>query len=131
MLHYEHNNSTVSQETMKCLLGKKYSYIVDTCFEKLQTRKDTYKIWLSTYNYTDGSETRTLYISITTKNDEKDFTSEKVLEILLDTKSPRTHATNLCYTTSDYYNTKHESTYYKDWTIPNAKKLEQIIFYLF
>ncbi len=131
MLKLEHNFTNVSNDTMKVLIGKRYEYLLNVASEKLSPRIAEYKLWLSTNDYS-GQIEKMLYITQVLRDEEKNYHQERVIKIFLDPKDGRTIATVTGYKLIDgLMSNKVESIYYKDWIVPSAKKLEQIIDKLF
>ena len=122
MVKYEHNLQTISSETAKALLSKK-SYIVDITEKCLASSKEAFELSI----WTNKDNTKNIAIA-QYFGDEK-TRIEKTIIIAIQ-KFPRTKATCISYEKGTS-KALHATTYYYDWVVPSAKKLEEIIQHIF
>ena len=122
MVKYEHKLETISSETAKAILGKQ-SYIVDITEKCLGSSEQAFELSI----WTNCDNTKNIAIA-RYFGDEK-TRIEKTIIIAIQ-KTPRTKATCISY---EYGTSKalHSTTYYCDWIVPSAKKLESIIQHVF
>ena len=122
MVKYEHKLENISSETAKAILGKK-AYIVDITEKCLASSKEAFELSI----WTNVDNTQSIVIS-QCFGDEK-TRIEKTIMIVIQ-RFPRTKATCISY---EYGTSRalHSTTYYADWIVPSAKKLEAIIQHVF
>ena len=125
MVKYQHDCLDIGKETAKALLGKK-AYIVDVFDATLRIREDNFTYKLTIYTDDEGI---TVYIA--TSNSTETHRYERVIQIRIYGKGSQTDATRSIYEKEKWATPVSETVCYRDWVVPNAKKLQQIIWKLF
>ena len=122
MVTYEHKLQTITNDTAKAILGKK-SYIVDITETCLASSKEIFELSV----WTNSDNTKTIAISQCFWDEKTRI--EKTIIIAIQ-KCPITKATNILYEIGTN-KALHSTTYFSDWIVPSAKKLEEIIEHVF
>lgn len=123
MVRFTHNFSLVNAETARAIVGKKLEHVI-TVAEKFQHWTDLFNVEISIFS--DGSKNITIMNCNSYDTDGEKYRAEKFINI----NSGKAGA--VTYSHHDYFSgAGREKTstrfIYKDWIVPGAKKLEQII----
>lgn len=126
MIRLEHDWNEVSADTMRALVGKQHAYIVDVVVEQLAHRKESFKMLMDLHS--NGS---IKYVVISTSGQLGDSNQryEHIISMSIGKNEKSTNASKMFYT--DQLKLSNQRVIFHDWTVPNAKKLREIIYRVF